>query len=79
MNPPEIKVRMAVYRECIEIIEASENRHDAAERIEWLLDVAAHQAKRAAATSHLSATQPASALAKNANSGLTDSTNPHTE
>lgn len=43
MTPSDLKSKIAVYRECLDIIEASENRQDARERIAIIVGVAGVQ------------------------------------
>ncbi len=79
MTLPEVKFKLALLRECLEIVEASENRQDAAERLEWLIDVTVIHIRRAESALHGRSSLCSKPLAKSANLSLTDSTNPHTE
>ncbi len=79
MTLSEIKAKLALLRECLEIVEASENRQDAAERLEWLIDVTAVQSRRLESALYAAAARSRNPLAEIANMSLTDSTNLHTE
>ncbi len=47
MTEAELKLKIAAYRECLEILETAESRHSAAEDIYWLKNVAMATLKHA--------------------------------